>query len=68
MFSHDKDGTLKTWDLKSGLLLTSLVCDATRGMIVNENIELILSGYSNFIVVNPINGKVNIEINIGEYI
>lgn len=34
LFSHDKEGTVKTWDLKSGLLLSSIVCDATQGMVV----------------------------------
>ncbi|RLD33970.1 MAG: hypothetical protein DRI83_08665, partial [Bacteroidetes bacterium] len=70
MFSHDKEGTVKTWDLKSGLLLSSIVCDATQGMVVNENetIELILFGYSNFNIVNPIKGEIKKEINIREYL
>ncbi len=70
LFSHDKEGTVKTWDLKSGLLLSSIVCDATQGMVVNENetIELILFGYSNFNIVNPIKGEIKKEINIREYL
>jgi WD40 repeat protein len=58
LFSMDRDGNLKTWELSSGLLIYDTITEAKHGMSVNplKYNNLLLFGFRNVILLDPVSG------------